>query len=98
MQRTEPMSTISDYSLKIKTKIANAIERSKAHNEIVRTTIEGTIADALSSIEDLTDCETDYEIHDSEGIDRMDIWGFVKDAKDGDMLWRLTITFLDESD
>ncbi len=91
------MAIISEYSLKtIKTQIANAIARSKARNKIISISIDpddGDYSHVLSVIEDITDCETDYAIHDREGIDRMDMWGFAKDAKERSMLWRLSITW-----
>jgi hypothetical protein len=72
----------------IKTQIANAIARSQSHDEIVRIEIDGDSGDALAAINALTDCETDYAIYDREGSDCLDIW-----AIDGDMLWRLNISF-----
>ena len=93
------MAIISTKSLKtIRTQITNAIARSKARNEIVSISIDsedGDSGDALASINALTDCETDYIMHDREGIDRMEVWGIDEDedAKDGDMLWCLNISF-----
>ena len=93
------MAIISTKSFeRIKTQIANAIERSKARNAIVSICIDpddGDSGDALASINALTDCETDYIMHDREGIDRMEVWGIDEDAdaKDGDMLWCLNISF-----
>ncbi len=84
------MAIISEYSLKtIKTQIANAIARSKARDEIVSISIDpddGDSGDALTAIAELTDCETDYAMHDREGVDRMDI-------TERSMLWRLSITW-----
>jgi len=82
----------------IRTQIANAIARSKARNEIVSISVDsedGDYSHALTVIDDLTECETDYSIHDREGIDRMDIWGFRPQAKERAMLWRLSITWKD---
>jgi len=91
------MAIISEYSLKtIKTQITNAIARSKARNSIVSICIDpddGDYSHALTVIDGLAECETDYSIHDREGIDRMDIWGFAKDSKERSMLWRLSITW-----
>jgi len=93
------MAKISTKSFeRIKTQIANAIERSKARNAIVSISIDsedGDSGDALASINALTECETDYIMHDREGVDRMEVWGIDEDAdaKDGDMLWCLNISF-----
>ena len=93
------MAIISTKSFeRIKTQIANAIARSKARNAIVSISIDsedGDYSHALTVIDDLTECETDYSIHDREGIDKMDIWGFAKDSKERAMLWRLSITWKD---
>jgi hypothetical protein len=77
----------------IKTQIANAIARSESHDQIVRIKIDGDSGDALSAISAVTDCLTGRCMVDREGVDLMDIWGFDDDAKDGDMLWRLNISF-----
>ena len=93
------MAKISTKSFeRIKTQIANAIARSKARNAIVSISVDsedGDSGDALASINALTDCETDYIMHDREGIDRMEVWGIDEDedAEDGDMLWCLNISF-----
>jgi len=93
------MAIISTKSLEtIRTQIANAIARSKARNEIVSISIDpddGDGGDALEAINALTECETDYVMHDREGVDRMEVWGIDEDedAKDGDMLWCLNISF-----
>ena len=93
------MAIISTKSFeRIKTQIANAIARSKARNAIVSISVDsedGDYSHALTVIDDLTECETDYSIHDREGIDKMDIWGFAKDSKERAMLWRLSITWKD---
>ena len=93
------MAKISTKSFeRIKTQIANAIARSKARNAIVSISVDsedGDSGDALASINALTECETDYIMHDREGVDRMEVWGIDEDAdaKDGDMLWCLNISF-----
>jgi hypothetical protein len=89
------MAKISEKSLElIKTQIANAIERSEANDTIVSIEIDGDSGDALAAINALTDCETDYAMHDREGVDFLDVWGIDEDedAEDGDMLWRLNIS------
>jgi len=80
---------------RIKSKIANAIERSESHNEIVFLKIDNGWLDALSAINKLTDCETDYVLTEHRGNPQMEVWGIDEheDAEEGDMLWRLNISF-----
>ncbi len=96
---------INTYQEKIEAQIKNAIAKSAEHNQIVQIRIDGDSGDALTAIRQLTDCDcdTDFTMFDREGVDTLDVWGlredhigvwgFSKDAKDGDMLWRLNITF-----
>ena len=80
---------------KIEAQIKSAIERSESHDTIVKIKIDGDSGDALSAISAVTDCLTGRCMVDREGIDRMEVWGIDEDAdaKDGDMLWRLSISF-----
>ena len=78
---------------KIEAQIKSAIARSAAHDQIVAITIDGDSGDALTAIAEVTDCLTGSCMVDREGEDRLDVWGFEEDAKDGDMLWRLNIRF-----
>jgi len=82
----------SRYSA-IESQIKAAMDRSSSHNEIVHVTITADSGDALTAINSLVECETDYAIVDYEGIDTMDVWGYEEDAPQGEMLWRLTIHF-----
>jgi hypothetical protein len=84
---------INTYKEKIEAQIKSAIARSESHNTIVAITIDGDSGDALAAISAVTDCLTGRCMVDREGEDRLDIWGFEEDAKDGDMLWRLNIRF-----
>ncbi len=91
------------YEEKIEAQIKNAIARSESHDQIVHIKIDGDSGDAFTAIRQLTDCDTDFSMFDREGVDTLDVWGlredhigvwgFGKDAKDGDMIWRLNITF-----
>ena len=93
------------YEEKIAAQIKSAIARSEAYDQIVHIKIDGDSGDALTAIRQLTDCncDTDFTMFDREGVDTLDMWGlredhigvweFSKDAKHGDMLWRLNITF-----
>ena len=100
MKRIDPMSTLPIKSTKLlKDKIADAIDQSESTDTIVYieiNEIDGDSGDVLTAIEAVTDCETDYKMVDREGIDLLDVWGFEEDDED-DMLWRLNITFLNES-
>ena len=87
------MKSINIWEERLQTQITNAIKRSESHNEIVRLEIDGDSGDALAAIAAITDCETDYNMSDYQGEDRLDIWGSNADDKDGDMIWRLNITF-----
>ena len=86
---------INTYQEKIEAQIKSAIARSEAYDQIVNIEIDGDSGDALAAINALTDCETDYAMLDREGADFLDVWGIDEDedAEDGDMLWRLNITF-----
>ena len=77
------------------TKLKAAIDHSELNNEIVHITIDGDSGDALTAINTLVDCETDYAMADHEGVDTMDVWGFDEDAPAGQMRWRLAIRFAD---
>ena len=79
--------------MSIKSKIKEAIDQSISHDEIVHITIEGDSGDALTAINSLVECETDYTMADYEGVDTMDVWGFDEDAPGGQMIWRLAIRF-----
>lgn len=73
--------------------IKQAIERSITHNEIVSVTIDGDSDDAIEAIESLIDTattETDHVVIDGETLD---VWAAEIGAPDGDMAWRLSITF-----
>jgi hypothetical protein len=87
------MKSINIWEERLQTQITNAIKRSESHNEIVHLEIDGDSVDALAAIAAITDCETDYNMSDYQGEDRLDIWGSNADAQDGAMLWRLNITF-----
>ena len=89
----KPMKSINIWEERLQTQIANAIKRSESHNEIVAIKIDGDSEDALNAVNAVTDCETDYAMIDREGEDRLDIWGYNPADKDGDMIWRLNITF-----
>lgn len=98
MKRIEPMTSLSIKSTNLlEIKIANAIDQSESTDTIVYIEIDGDSEYVLAAIARVTDCETDYDMIDREGVDQMDVWGFEEDDED-DMLWRLNITFLDESD
>lgn len=75
------------------TQIKEAIDRSINLDEVVHLTIVGDSGDALSVIQEMVDCETDYSFADYEGIDTLDIWGFYADAKKDETIWRLAIRF-----
>ena len=90
------MKSINTWEERLQTQIANAIKRSESHDEIVHLEIDGDSGDALAAISEVTDCETDYAMIDREGEDRLDIWGSNPDAKDGNMIWRLNITFTNQ--
>jgi hypothetical protein len=92
-KQTKEIKMINTCKEKIEAQIKRAIARSEAHDQIVRIKIDGDSGDALSAISAVTDCLTGRCMVDREGVDLMDIWGFDDDAKDGDMLWRLNITF-----
>lgn len=79
--------------MSIENQIKIALDRSTSHNKIVHITIEGDSGDAMSAINTLVDCETDYAMADYGGIDTMDVWGFDEGAPEGEMLWRLAIGF-----
>ena len=87
------MKSINIWEERLQTQITNAIDRSESHNEIVAIKIDGDSRDALAAIAAITDCETDYNMSDYQGEDRLDIWGYNPADKDGDMIWRLNITF-----
>jgi len=100
MKRIELMSTIPKKSTKLlKDKIADAIDQSESTDAIVYIEIDeidGDSGDVLTAITAVTDCESDYDMIDREGVNQMYVWGFEEDDEDA-KLWRLNITFLNES-
>ena len=87
------MKTINIWEERLQTQIGDAIKRSESHNEIVQLLIDGDSGDALAAISQSVTCETDYSMSDYNGLDRLDIWGSNPADKDGEMIWRLNITF-----
>jgi hypothetical protein len=75
--------------------IKTAIDRSISHDQNVSITIDGDSGDALQSISEVWDGETDYRMIDAEGVDTMDVWGWTADTPESDQDWRLTIRFED---
>lgn len=92
------MTTLSIKSSKLlEIKIAAAIDQSELNDKIVFIHVDGDIGDVLAAVNAITDCEIDYAMSDYEGLDMLDIWGFVL-PEDVDMLWRLNIRFSDDLD
>ena len=80
--------------MKTTTKIANAIDRSQSHNEIVHITVDGDSGDALAASREAWDGETDYAMLDHEGVDTRDVWGFTAATSENEQDWRLAIRFV----
>jgi len=78
--------------MEIKTQLTTAIERSISHTEIVDVTIMAESAVVLEIIQEMRDEAVDHAIV-KKGW--MDVWGFNEDAPEGDMVWRLSITFVE---
>ena len=76
---------------KMQTQIRSAIERSELSNQMVRIQIYGDSGDALAAVTQVTDCHTGYSQPNSEGEDKLYIWG--KDVNNY-LIWRLNITLV----
>lgn len=74
-------------------KLQQAIERSRSHDEIVVVEFAGDHSELMATLDGLYNGEMDTRTDHGGAVD---VWGWTEDMAEGEMDWRLCVTLTAE--